>query len=97
MAKRKEGWRELPIGAIILEPGSSEKFKTGDWREGKKPVVDKNKCTNCMICWISCPDSAIIVKDGEMKGFNLDYCKGCGICSTQCPVNAIEMVDEEDE
>jgi pyruvate ferredoxin oxidoreductase delta subunit len=50
-----------------------------------------------MFCWISCPDSAIIVKDGEMKGFDLDYCKGCGICATQCPVNAIEMVDEEKE
>jgi pyruvate ferredoxin oxidoreductase delta subunit len=97
MAKKKESWKELPIGAIIDEPGSSRKFKTGDWREGKKPVVDKKKCTNCMICWVYCPDSAIIVKDGEMKGFNLDYCKGCAICASQCPVKAIEMVDEEEE
>ncbi|MEJ2568260.1 MAG: 4Fe-4S binding protein, partial [candidate division WOR-3 bacterium] len=94
---KKEGWKELPIGAIIVEPGSSKKFKTGDGREGKKPSVDKEKCTNCLICWISCPDSAIKVKDGKMVGIDLDYCKGCGICASQCPVKAIVMVDEEEE
>ncbi|MEO0292840.1 MAG: pyruvate synthase subunit PorD [candidate division WOR-3 bacterium] len=93
--QKKESWKELPIGAIIVEPGSSKKFKTGDWREGKKPVVNKEKCTNCLICWIYCPDSSIIVENGEMKGIDLDYCKGCGICANQCPIKAIEMVEEE--
>lgn len=95
--EKKEGWKELPIGAIIDEPGSSKKFKTGDWREGKKPEVDEEKCIDCLFCWIFCPDSSVIVEDGKMKGFKLEYCKGCGICAKQCPVDAIVMVSEEEE
>lgn len=96
MEDKKEGWKELPIGAIIEEPGSSKEFKTGDWREGVKPVLDRKKCIDCMFCWILCPDSSVITEDGEMKGFRYEFCKGCGICANQCPVNAIEMVPEED-
>ena len=96
MEDSKEGWKELPISAIIDEPGSSKKFKTGDWREGVKPVVDKEKCIDCMFCWILCPDSSVIAEDEEMKGFRYEFCKGCGICANHCPVNAIEMVPEED-
>ncbi|RKZ23527.1 ferredoxin [bacterium] len=90
----KEGWKELPIGAIIKEAGSSIKFETGDWRT-RKPVLNKEKCINCLFCWVFCPDSSIIVENGEMKGFLYSHCKGCGICAEECPVKAIEMVKEE--
>ena len=58
--------------------------------------VDKDKCTNCLICWVMCPDSAVITEDGKMIGFDLDHCKGCGICAVECPdkVKAIKMVEE---
>jgi pyruvate ferredoxin oxidoreductase delta subunit len=39
-----------------------------------------------MICWVYCPDSAVIVKDGKVQGFDYDHCKGCGICAHECPV-----------
>ena len=26
------GWRDLPVGADILEPGSARRNRTGDWR-----------------------------------------------------------------
>ncbi|MEM2116026.1 MAG: pyruvate synthase subunit PorD [Candidatus Woesearchaeota archaeon] len=82
---------ELPIGGIIDTPGSSVKFKTGDWRT-YKPVFNKDSCVNCGLCVLYCPDDAIILdEDGMIKGINYDYCKGCGICSRECKVKAITM------
>ena len=90
--KKKPGWKSLPIGGVILEAGSSINYKTGDWR-ASKPLVDHEKCVNCLICWIYCPEPAILRKE---KGIDIDYnyCKGCGICATECPVKAIKMVEE---
>jgi pyruvate ferredoxin oxidoreductase delta subunit len=91
MAGEKAG--ELPEGGMILEAGSSKKYQTGDWRS-MRPVCDEEKCTNCLICWIYCPDNSVIVKGGKRVGFKLTHCKGCGICANQCPVKCIKMVEE---
>jgi pyruvate ferredoxin oxidoreductase delta subunit len=89
---KKLGWKDLPIGGIITEAGSSLKYKTGDWRS-LRPRIKKGKCVNCLICWIYCPDSAIIRKENDVE-VNYYYCKGCGICARECPKEAIEMVEE---
>ena len=47
MGKRKE----KPLGGVILEAGSAHTYSTGGWRQ-LKPVLDKEKCTNCLICWV---------------------------------------------
>ena len=88
----KPGWKSLPIGAVV-EPGSSVKYKTGDWR-AFRPVVDKTKCVNCLLCWIYCPDSSIIRRE-KWVDVNYEHCKGCGICAHECPTKAIEMVEEQ--
>jgi pyruvate ferredoxin oxidoreductase delta subunit len=90
----KPGWQELPIGTIITEPGSAQKFKTGDWRS-QKPIWDPEKCTSCLICFIYCPDNSIQVADGKMTGIDYDYCKGCGICAVECSKQAILMEIEK--
>ena len=92
----KPGWRKLPPGDI-LEAGTAQEFETGDWRS-ERPVRDEEKCTNCLICWVYCPDSAIMVEDGKIKGFNYRFCKGCGICASVCPpkIKAIKMVSERE-
>lgn len=90
---KAKGWRELPIGGIIDEPGSARDLQTGEWR-AFRPVVDKDKCTNCLQCWMFCPDMSVRVEDNKMLGFDLYHCKGCGICASVCPVDAIVMVVE---
>jgi len=89
-------WQELPEGCLIDEAATSLRFKTGDWRS-MRPVWSEEKCIHCLACWITCPDTAITVKDGKMTGIDYDYCKGCGICAEICPsrASAIEMVREE--
>jgi pyruvate ferredoxin oxidoreductase delta subunit len=96
MGKKMKKRKKPPLGGVILEAGSANTYDTGGWRK-LRPVLDKEKCTNCLICWVMCPDSAIIVEDGKMVGFDMEHCKGCGICATECPdkIKAIKMVEEE--
>jgi pyruvate ferredoxin oxidoreductase delta subunit len=87
------GWKDIPIGGMIVEAGNAVRYQTGEWR-AFRPAVDKEKCINCLQCWIFCPDSSIQVVDEEMAGFDYDHCKGCGVCASICPVDAIEMDTE---
>jgi pyruvate ferredoxin oxidoreductase delta subunit len=80
----KKYWEKLPQGSVVLEAGSSAKFKTGTWRSMRPKWIEEN-CIQCMFCWMFCPDMSVTVKDGKMTGFNYDYCKGCGICALECP------------
>lgn len=84
---------DFPAGGVIPDSGNSRDYVTGGWRS-QRPVRDEAKCTNCLFCWIYCPDSAVGVADQKITGFNLDHCKGCGICAKQCPADAIVMVTE---
>lgn len=95
--EKKMTWKELPVGDI-LEGGTSLKFKTGNWRS-KRPIHIMEKCIHCFICWISCPDDAIVVdkENGKFKEINYEYCKGCGICAYECPKKAIEMKEEKEK
>jgi len=91
--EKKPGWKTMPMAGILLEPGSAMKFKTGDWR-AFRPIVDQDKCINCLQCWIYCPDAAVTRLE-EYVSVDYDYCKGCGICANECPAKAITMVEEK--
>jgi len=93
----KLGWKQLHIGTLNPEPGNSLKNKTGTFRSAERPIFHSETCIHCLFCWAFCPDSAIIVEEGKMKGINYDYCKGCGICVVECPTKpkSLEMVTEE--
>ena len=93
MVDLEAGWREIPEGGLIVEAGNAVEYITGAWR-AECPVLDLEKCTHCLFCWIHCPDSSILVEEEKMKGFDLDHCKGCGICVQVCPVEAITMVQQ---
>ncbi|HEY3375474.1 MAG TPA: 4Fe-4S binding protein [Candidatus Aquicultor sp.] len=90
------GWKKQPLGATIPTAGNAVDNKTGGWRT-ERPVQDAEKCTNCLLCWINCPDSSVRVKDEKWDGFDYEHCKGCGICAKVCNVGAITMINERGE
>ena len=89
-------WKDLEIGLIIVEPGNTTQYQTGDWRV-LKPIIDNSGCNKCGLCYIFCPDACIEQDEEGYFRVNLFYCKGCGICAIECPKKVITMVAEEEE
>jgi pyruvate ferredoxin oxidoreductase delta subunit len=89
-------WKDMEVGNIVTEAGSASFRRTGDWRT-ERPILDKEKCIKCALCWIYCPDAAIKPSEGGYYEADLYYCKGCGICARICPAEAIIMMEEEEK
>jgi pyruvate ferredoxin oxidoreductase delta subunit len=83
--------QEYPMGSTC-ESDHLISINAG-WRTFR-PVIDHEKCVNCLRCFLVCPDGAID-KSEEKLTIDYDFCKGCGICAVECKFNAIEMVKEE--
>jgi 2-oxoacid:acceptor oxidoreductase delta subunit (pyruvate/2-ketoisovalerate family) len=86
-------WQELPVGGIVV-PAPELRPRTGSFRTGLRPEAELAKCVDCLLCWVYCPDSAILLEGTSFGGIDLDHCKGCEICAEVCPTGAIEMVAE---
>ncbi len=86
----------MNIGSIITDAGNASFRKTGDWRT-EKPVLNKEMCVRCALCWIDCPEAAIRPCDDGYYEADLYYCKGCGICARICPAGAILMEEEGEQ
>jgi len=82
------GWEDLPVGCVV-PGGTCHINKTGSWRT-YRPVIDHEKCNRCLLCWIFCPDSTIMMRNEKVE-FDYKHCKGCGICANECPPKAITM------
>ena len=88
-------WMDMEVGNVITEAGNASLRRTGDWRT-ERPVMDKEKCNKCGLCWLYCPDGAMkLLEDGYYEP-DLYHCKGCGICAKACPREAITMIEEEE-
>ena len=84
---------ELPITAISFI--TTEGNETGEWRS-QRPVLDPEKCNRCGLCWMYCPDNAVVAEaEGGSYQICYKYCKGCGICAQECPKGAISIEKEE--
>lgn len=89
-------WKNMEVGNIVTDAGSAILRRTGDWRS-ERPVVDKEQCIKCGLCWLYCPDGAITpLEDGYYEP-DLFHCKGCGICAKMCPKKCITMIEEVEE
>jgi pyruvate ferredoxin oxidoreductase delta subunit len=87
-------WDRLPRGGTVV-PGDVVPPATGGWRTVGRPEIDYSRCVNCLLCWLYCPDSAVLLDGEVLSGIEYDYCKGCEICAEICPVEAIAMVPED--
>jgi pyruvate ferredoxin oxidoreductase gamma subunit len=77
----------------VTNTGNSSARHTGNWRTFR-PTIDYSKCTNCMICYAYCPESAMSVGADGRVSIDYDNCKGCMICMTECPLRAVTQSRE---
>ncbi|MFH0914732.1 MAG: 4Fe-4S binding protein [Chloroflexota bacterium] len=85
--------KEIEKGAIVTEPASARQYRTGTWRS-QRPILDKEQCTKCGLCYIFCPEGCIEQTEDGYYVPDLYYCKGCGICAAECPKKAFKMAEE---
>ena len=85
-------WKEKrPLSAWY--PAGYSEYIGGKCSRNMRPVLDKEKCVMCSLCWIYCPEGCIDRSKGFME-INMTYCRGCGICAVECSKNAYEMIRE---
>jgi 2-oxoacid:acceptor oxidoreductase delta subunit (pyruvate/2-ketoisovalerate family) len=89
-----KAWQQLEPGGAVERAGA-ERVRTGGWRTGLRPEADLARCVDCLLCWLYCPDSAIVLDGVAFAGFDLEICKGCELCAEMCPTGAIEMVPDD--
>jgi 2-oxoacid:acceptor oxidoreductase delta subunit (pyruvate/2-ketoisovalerate family) len=96
--------REVPLVDLSLDPprraaptiyapANSPQKHTGNWRQFR-PVLERDKCNQCWLCFVSCPEAAIVLDDEEYPKIDLDVCKGCLLCAHECPTHAFRVERE---
>lgn len=92
------GYLNAPIGGIIVNPGNSVLKDLSISRQGFVPTFLREKCTDCGLCDMTCPDYCFDWEKGTdkrgkeamvLKGFNTNHCKGCLKCVEICPTGAL--------
>jgi len=103
-SKQVIGYANAPIGGAILNPGNTIDRDVSGSRTGKIPVWHADKCIQCAMCELSCPDYCfsfeLETRDGKElmfnKGIDYQYCKGCLKCVAVCPKAALTAEVESD-
>jgi heterodisulfide reductase subunit A-like polyferredoxin len=58
---------------------------------GVVAVVDRNKCSSCLVCVRSCPYHVPVIDSEGISVIDPHGCQGCGICAAECPAKAIAL------
>lgn len=100
------GYRNAPIGGAIVNPGNTIHKDLSASRQGIYPLYHRDRCIDCGLCTMTCPDFVFawewgVNKRGQpvrvLKGPNYQYCKGCLKCVVICPVEALTVECERPE
>lgn len=98
------GWKTQPLGGTIVNPGNTVLKDSSSARRGFYPLYHRDRCIDCGLCDMTCPDYVFIWEMGVdrrgnpapvLKGPALQYCKGCMRCVEICPVAALTKETEE--
>lgn len=92
------GYRTAPIGGVLPTPGNTAHNDLHTSRTGWMPVLDQEKCIDCGMCDMVCPDLCLVWsthkdEDGKplvkLDGIDYQYCKGCMRCVETCSTRAM--------
>jgi len=88
-------WQAVPYlgsaqfaGPTIRHRGSAALRETGNWRT-ERPEIELGKCKRCFLCYLYCPEAAMVLDAENFPHVDYDHCKGCMICFEECPTDAI--------
>lgn len=97
------GWKNAPVGGVIINPGNAILKDHSASRKGYAPVLDREICFNCGYCDMVCPDYCFVwekdakgEKPPKLLGIDYQYCKACQKCVMVCPVQALTVTLEKD-
>lgn len=92
------GYKTAPIGGVLPTPGNTAHNDLHTSRTGWMPVLDRDKCIDCGMCDMVCPDLCLVWSthvdpDGKpvvkLDGVDYQYCKGCMRCVETCSTEAM--------
>lgn len=92
--ERAQGYDNSPIGGLNPCFANSITNNLEGAREGFLPHYIREKCIDCGLCDVTCPDMVFQFKDGVNMGMDLYHCKGCLRCVEICPTSALVPVKE---
>lgn len=97
------GYLNAPIGGCVVNPGNTVAKDLSVSRQGFLPAFYREKCVDCAMCEIVCPDfcfvwetvdKAMTGKWRRLTGVDYQYCKGCLKCVEVCPTEALTTYRE---
>jgi pyruvate ferredoxin oxidoreductase gamma subunit len=92
------GYNSAPIGGVLPTPGNTAHNDLHTSRTGWMPVLERDKCIDCGMCDMVCPDLCLVWsthagEDGnplvQLDGIDYQYCKGCMRCVETCSTRAM--------
>jgi pyruvate ferredoxin oxidoreductase gamma subunit len=92
------GYKTAPLGGVLPTPGNTAHNDLHTSRTGWMPVLDQEKCIDCGMCDMVCPDLCLVWsthtgEDGKplvkLDGIDYQYCKGCMRCVETCSTSAM--------
>ncbi len=97
------GYETADFGGVIQNAGSTVWNDLTTSRSGWIPVLDKEKCIDCGMCSMVCPDLCMVwTSEGNdpvpskasLLGVDYRYCKGCMRCVESCTTGALSQQAE---